>query len=98
MDKENKVTNRVSLAPSDWELFLDEATKIGDPGNRSAGLRAIIAKYRRLAVGASPVEMSQVAASAAYTAAVEAQASPEVASAVYTAVVQAMRKFMEEGR
>jgi len=48
MKQETTEARHVTLYPSQWKLVESKAAESGNPGNTSAGLRALIAEYERL--------------------------------------------------
>jgi len=48
MSQEITEARHVTLYPSQWRLVEVKAIESGNPGNTSAGLRALIAEYERL--------------------------------------------------
>jgi hypothetical protein len=54
MDDERVERSSVSIYPSQWAIIDEKAMEIGDPGNRSAGLKAVVAEYERLKMTGRP--------------------------------------------
>jgi len=48
MEQEKIERRNVSIYPSQWALVDEKAVESGNPGNTSAGLRALIAEYERM--------------------------------------------------